>query len=34
VVAIAPWMLPLFATLILITFVPEVVLWLPRLLYP
>jgi TRAP-type C4-dicarboxylate transport system permease large subunit len=34
VVAIAPWMLPLFATLILITFVPDVVLWLPRLLYP
>ena len=34
VAAIAPWMLPLFATLILITFVPEVVLWLPRLLYP
>ena len=34
VVAIAPWMLPLFATLVLITFVPEVVLWLPRLLYP
>ncbi len=34
VVAIAPWMLPLFATLVLITFIPELVLWLPRLLYP
>ena len=34
VVAIAPWMLPLFATLVLITFVPQIVLWLPRLLYP
>ena len=34
VIAIAPWMLPLFATLVLITFVPQIVLWLPRLLYP
>jgi len=32
--AVLPWMVPLFATLIIITFVPEVVLWLPRLLYP
>jgi tripartite ATP-independent transporter DctM subunit len=34
VVAIAPWLLPLLATLALITYVPELVLWLPRLLYP
>jgi TRAP-type C4-dicarboxylate transport system permease large subunit len=32
--AVLPWMVPLFATLIIITFVPEVVLWLPKLLYP
>lgn len=32
--AVMPWMLPLLATLALITFVPDVVLWLPRLLYP
>ena len=29
-----PWMIPLLATLAVITFVPETVLWLPRLLYP
>ncbi len=34
VAAIVPWTLPLLATLLLITFVPQVVLWLPRLLYP
>ena len=34
VAAVAPWMLPLLATLALITYVPQVVLWLPRLLYP
>jgi C4-dicarboxylate transporter DctM subunit len=34
VTAVLPWMIPLFATLIIITFVPEVVLWLPKLLYP
>ncbi len=32
--AIMPWMIPLLATLAVITFVPETVLWLPRLLYP
>jgi TRAP-type C4-dicarboxylate transport system permease large subunit len=32
--AIMPWMIPLLATLAVITFVPEVVLWLPRILYP
>lgn len=34
VAAIMPWTLPLLATLVLITFVPQLVLWLPRLLYP
>jgi TRAP-type C4-dicarboxylate transport system permease large subunit len=34
VVAILPWLLPLLATLALITYVPDLVLWLPRLLYP
>ena len=34
VAAIMPWTIPLFATLILITFVPQIVLWLPNLLYP
>lgn len=28
--AIAPWLVPLFAALIAITFVPEITLWLPR----
>ncbi len=32
--AIMPWMIPLLATLALITYVPEIVLWFPRLLYP
>jgi TRAP-type C4-dicarboxylate transport system permease large subunit len=32
--AVLPWMAPLFATLFIITFVPDLVLWLPRLLYP
>lgn len=32
--AVLPWMVPLVATLAIITFVPDVVLWLPRLLYP
>jgi TRAP-type C4-dicarboxylate transport system permease large subunit len=30
--ACAPWLIPLIAVLILITFVPETVLWLPRTL--
>ena len=34
VAAVAPWMIPLFVTLGLITYVPQLVLWLPRLLYP
>jgi len=29
-VAILPWLVPLFATLLLCTYVPEIVLWLPR----
>jgi len=28
--AILPWLVPLFAALLIITFVPEVTLWLPR----
>ncbi len=34
VAAVAPWMLPLFVTLAIITYVPQVVLFLPRLWYP
>ena len=34
VIAVLPWMIPLFATLILITYVPQLVLWLPGKLYP
>jgi TRAP-type C4-dicarboxylate transport system permease large subunit len=34
VIAVMPWMIPLFATLILITYVPQLVLWLPGKLYP
>jgi TRAP-type C4-dicarboxylate transport system permease large subunit len=29
-VAILPWLVPLLATLFLCTYVPEIVLWLPR----
>jgi tripartite ATP-independent transporter DctM subunit len=29
-IAILPWLIPLFATLLLCTYVPEIVLWLPR----
>jgi TRAP-type C4-dicarboxylate transport system permease large subunit len=32
--AVYPWMIPLLATLAIITFFPAVVLWLPGLLYP
>jgi tripartite ATP-independent transporter DctM subunit len=32
--AIMPWMIPLFATLLLITYVPDLVMFLPRMLYP
>jgi TRAP-type C4-dicarboxylate transport system permease large subunit len=31
--AVLPWLVPLLATLAVITYVPEVVLWLPRVLY-
>ena len=34
VAAIMPWTIPLLVTLVLITFMPSLVLWLPRLLYP
>jgi TRAP-type C4-dicarboxylate transport system permease large subunit len=34
VAAVMPWMLPLLVTLALITYVPQLVLWLPKLLYP
>ncbi len=29
-VAILPWLVPLLATLVLCTYVPEIVLWLPK----
>ena len=32
--AILPWLVPLLASLILITYIPQISLWLPRLLYP
>jgi TRAP-type C4-dicarboxylate transport system permease large subunit len=32
--ATLPWLVPLFATLLLITYVPQVVLWLPDLIFP
>ncbi len=32
--AVAPWWIPLLATLALITYVPDLVMWLPRVLYP
>jgi TRAP-type C4-dicarboxylate transport system permease large subunit len=31
--AVLPWLIPLLATLAVITYVPDVVLWLPRVLY-
>jgi TRAP-type C4-dicarboxylate transport system permease large subunit len=34
VMAVLPFLFPLLAVLALITFVPEVTLYLPRLLYP
>jgi TRAP-type C4-dicarboxylate transport system permease large subunit len=34
VMAILPWLLPLLVTLGLITYVPELVMWLPGILYP
>jgi TRAP-type C4-dicarboxylate transport system permease large subunit len=32
--AVIPWMIPLLVTLVIITFFPELVLWLPKKLYP
>ncbi|HRO58231.1 MAG TPA: TRAP transporter large permease [Burkholderiaceae bacterium] len=34
VAATLPWLVPLFATLALITYVPQTVLWLPGLIFP
>jgi TRAP-type C4-dicarboxylate transport system permease large subunit len=31
-VAILPWLIPLLASLVLLTYVPAVGLWLPRLM--
>jgi TRAP-type C4-dicarboxylate transport system permease large subunit len=31
--AIIPWLFPLLASLVLITYVPQVSLWLPKLFY-
>jgi TRAP-type C4-dicarboxylate transport system permease large subunit len=31
-VAILPWLVPLFAALFAITFIPELTLWLPRVM--
>jgi len=32
--AVVPWLYPLLATLLLITYIPQLVLWLPRIMYP
>ena len=32
-IAILPWLVPLLASLVIITYVPKLVLWLPRLFY-
>ena len=32
-IAILPWLVPLLGSLIVITYVPSMVLWLPRLVY-
>jgi TRAP-type C4-dicarboxylate transport system permease large subunit len=34
ITAVMPWMVPLLATLAIITFFPALVMWLPNLLYP
>ena len=34
VAATLPWLVPLFVTLALITYVPQTVLWLPNLIFP
>jgi TRAP-type C4-dicarboxylate transport system permease large subunit len=31
--AIIPWLVPLLASLVLITYVPQISLWLPKLFY-
>jgi TRAP-type C4-dicarboxylate transport system permease large subunit len=33
-VAILPWLVPLLGTLLLCTYVPQIVLWLPRTFFP
>ena len=33
-IAILPWLVPLLASLILITYIPEIALWLPRKFFP
>jgi len=33
-VAILPWLVPLLGSLILLTYVPEIALWLPRKFFP
>ena len=33
-VAILPWLIPLVGSLVVITYVPQIVLWLPRMLMP
>jgi TRAP-type C4-dicarboxylate transport system permease large subunit len=33
-IAIVPWLIPLVGSLIVITYVPQIALWLPRLLMP
>jgi TRAP-type C4-dicarboxylate transport system permease large subunit len=32
-VAILPWLVPLLASLIFITYVPQAVMWLPKMFY-
>jgi TRAP-type C4-dicarboxylate transport system permease large subunit len=32
--AVLPWLWPLLATLVLITYIPQLVLWLPGIMYP
>jgi TRAP-type C4-dicarboxylate transport system permease large subunit len=32
--AILPWLVPLLGSLILITYIPEISMWLPRRFFP
>ena len=32
-IAILPWLVPLLGSLIIITYVPQLVLWLPKMFY-